>query len=96
MKETIMRKTWGFSISELKVRGEEEDTYTASMVRLYQASPKAAELQIRHFGPTSASGLGKARMMVANAVLTLEEIKELAAALNDIIVSAAIGRSIEE
>ena len=87
MKETIMRKTWGFRISELDVSGEEEDTYTASMVRLYQDSPKAATLQIRHLGPISASGRGKPKMIMANATLTVEEMKELAAALNDIIAN---------
>ena len=87
MKETIMRKTWGFRISELDVSGEEEDTYTASMVRLYQDSPKGAKLQIRHLGPISASGRGKPKMIMADATLTVEEMKELAAALNDIIAT---------
>jgi hypothetical protein len=87
MEETTMVKTWGFRISELDVDGTEADSYTASMVRLYKDSPSAAQLQIRHFGPISKSGLGKPRMMMANAVLTIGEMKELAAGLNGIIAS---------
>ena len=83
-----MVKTWGFSIEELGVDGTESDTYTASMVRLYRDSLDGAELQIRHLGPTSKSGFGKPRMMRASAALTVEEMKELAAKLNEIVAAA--------
>jgi hypothetical protein len=81
-------KTWGFGIKELNVDGREPDSYTASMVRLYASSLNGANLQIRHLGPISKSGLGKPRMMMANAVLTIEEMKELAAKLNEIVAAA--------
>jgi len=51
-------------------------------LRLYPATPDHACLQIRVVGPTTDNGIGKERGMIASANLTLDELRELRAALD--------------
>ena len=88
MEETTMVKTWGFRTQELNVAGLASPDLPESMVRLYRDSLATASLQIRHLGPTNRSGLGKPKMMIASAILTIEEMKERAAKLNEMVVAA--------
>ena len=86
--ETNIVKNWGFSIEELKIDGTTRYIDTKSMVRLYTDSLNGAKLQIRHFGTTNRTGRGLKKMLMANASLTIEETKELAAKLNEIVAAA--------
>lgn len=57
-------------------------TPTPGAVRAYHSAPGIMTLQIRSQSPTTDSGRGKVRNMIANAPMSPDEVRQLRDALN--------------